>query len=281
MDEDEGGGGRRAVDEVGDPEVIARLGALGARDLQPAAIAAHGDAVVVGHRHARAEHLDVLVWRRPDAVEVHAPVKVALGLGQKLRRDPTHVVEGVATDEPGDRAEAAAVDRAVDDIGRRDVHHVDDRLLGTAFGELISEAVPLLGGLPAVEGREAGRVEGHWVDKHPLCAVRLDDVQHRELLPRLAPGDEPAGIAPVRRRHRARPEQPRDLLREGVAGRPGLALRLGQGPLIGRPQGGPLVRRLLEPAIGVGYRAAVVHVCDVGPVGVGVGRRRRFDTGGQ
>jgi hypothetical protein len=57
----EGWGFGRALREVGDPEIVARLGALTRRHLEPVAVAAHLDAVVVGHRHAGAEDEDVVV----------------------------------------------------------------------------------------------------------------------------------------------------------------------------------------------------------------------------
>ena len=56
--------GRRlggALRQVGHPQVVAGLGALGCGHLQPASVTADLGAVVVGHRHAGAEHQDVLV----------------------------------------------------------------------------------------------------------------------------------------------------------------------------------------------------------------------------
>ena len=55
LNKGEGGCLERALGEVRDPQVIARLGALTCGHLQPVAVAADLDAVVVRHRHPRTE----------------------------------------------------------------------------------------------------------------------------------------------------------------------------------------------------------------------------------
>ncbi|CAB4972347.1 unannotated protein [freshwater metagenome] len=197
-------------------------------------------------------------------------MEVALRVGQQLGSDAPHVVEGLAADEPGDGREAAPVDRAVERLTGLDVQHVDLGLLGPADGELVGEAVALLRGLPAVERGEARRIEDHRVDEDALDAGGVDDVQDGELLARLAPGDETALAPPVGGRYRARPEQALDLLREGIAGGPGIALSPGEVPLSRRPFSRARVVGGLKPSIRVRDGGAVEHVDVVGAVRVGV-----------
>ena len=110
--------------QIGDPEVVARLGALRCRHLQPVTVPADFDAVVVRHRHAGAEDEDVRLGGRTDAVQEDATVEVALAFGQQRRIDASHVVVRLAAGQPGDGGVAAAVDRAFEDVPGRDVHDV-------------------------------------------------------------------------------------------------------------------------------------------------------------
>ena len=197
LHEREGGARVRARREVGHPQVVARLGALAARHLQPVPVSADLDAVVVRHRHPGAEHEDVRLGRRPDAVEVDAPVEVALRLGQQVGRDAADVVERVGAGHPRDGGVSAAVDRSLEGLAGGHVHHVQQRLLVSADRQLVGQSVSLLGRLPGVEGGQSRGVEGHGVDERTLGAVGLDDVEDGELLAGLAPGQEVPGPPPV------------------------------------------------------------------------------------
>ena len=210
-------------------------------------------------------------------MQVDAAVEVAFGLGQELGCDAPDVVEGLAADEPGNRREAAPVDRAIERGTGLDVHHVHLGLLGATDRELVGEAVALLRGLPAVEGREAGRIECHRVDEDTLDAIGFDDVEDGELLAGLAAGDEPAVAPPVGGRDGTGPEESLDLLGERVAGGPRLALRLGQVALGRGPLGGAGIVSGLEPAVRVGHRRAVHEVDMIGPVRRRVARAAEGD----
>ena len=152
---------------------------------EPAAVHRHGDAVVVGRVQAGAEHLDVGRRVGADPVQPDPPVELLLAGGHQLRREPAHVVVGLAARQPGDGRVAGPVDRAVHRRAGGDVHDVQHRLLVAARGELVGEQVALLGraarrpasSLPVGSMRDR-------VDEHPLGAVRVDGEQHRVLLAR-------------------------------------------------------------------------------------------------
>ena len=91
------------------------------------------------------------------------------------------------------------------------------RLLGAARGDLVGEQVALLGRLPGVEGRRAGRVERHRVDEHALGAVGVDGEQYGVLLLGGAAHEELPVAAPRRRADDACAEQGRDPLAQPLA----------------------------------------------------------------
>jgi hypothetical protein len=116
-------------------------------------VAAHLDAVVVGHCHSCAEHQRVPIRRLTDAVQINATMEVALALGKQLGRDASHVVVGLATRHPRDGGVAAAVDRAFKHITGGDIHDVEQGLLVTSDRKLVREPGALLRWLPRIECR--------------------------------------------------------------------------------------------------------------------------------
>ena len=157
--------GRVARGQVGDPHVLARRGADGAGDDQPAAV--HADAGPVdrrscpGPRRRRA---------RPCPVRCR-PCAGRRGGGTAPRRPgPGPAAAGVRSRRPCRRAAsrprvAAPVDGAVDERPGGDVDDAQQGLLGAALRQLVGEQAAFLVRLPVVQGGPAGRVDGHRVDE--------------------------------------------------------------------------------------------------------------------
>ena len=199
--------------QVGDPDVLPRRGPDRGRDDQPAAVHADAGPVVGRLVAARAEHLHVRLRRRPHLVQVHPPVVLRLALGDRVRRQPPHVVERLAARQPGDPGVPAPVDRPVHQLPGRDVEHPQQRLLVPAVRELVREQPPLLVGLTGVERRTPGGVDRDEVDQRPLGRTRGRPRPHRR---------------PCRKRHPrraivSRRPRPRPRRREPRAPGPGRA----------------------------------------------------------
>ena len=88
--------------QISEPQVIARLGALRCRDLQPATVTADLDAVVVGHRHAGAEDEDIGVRLGADRMKIDASMELLLRLREQFGGDAADVIEAITAGQPGD-----------------------------------------------------------------------------------------------------------------------------------------------------------------------------------
>jgi hypothetical protein len=161
--------------EVGDPDVVPRRRTGRRGHHQPPAVPGHRDVVVVRGVEAGAVNLHVGRRVGSDPVPPHPPVELVLAVGHRIRRQPPHVVELVATGQPGDGGVAAAIDRPLQPLAGGDVEHEEHRLLVAAGGQLVGEAIALLARLRRIERRRAGRVERARVDQDALRPVRLHD----------------------------------------------------------------------------------------------------------
>ena len=82
--------------KVCEPKIIARLGALGGRYLQPAAVTAHLNPVVIRHGHPGTKNHHIVCRRRADGMQIDTAVEVALGFRQQLRGDAPHIIKCLA-----------------------------------------------------------------------------------------------------------------------------------------------------------------------------------------
>ena len=119
----------------------------------------------------RAEHLDVRLRGLSHRVQVNPPVVLRLALGDRVRRQPPHVVERLAPGQPGDAGVPAPVDRPVHQLAGRDVKHPQQRLLVPAMRELIGEQPALLVRLPGVQRRPPGGIDRNRIDQHALAGA--------------------------------------------------------------------------------------------------------------
>lgn len=252
--------GRR---DVGDPQVVAGLGAGGGRDREPAAIAREADAEVAAWVLPGAEDLDVLGGVGAQPVQVDPAVELTLVLGHQLGGQPPHVVVGPPARQERHGGVAGAVDRPVDQLTGGHVDHLKHALLGAADRELVGEQVALLAGLPGVQRRQPCGIDHHRVDQHPLAGVRFVDQQDGVLLAGLAAHLEPALAPPDRYPDHPGPEQLGDPGLEVLAGGPGGQVFGVERVLGHRPGPGALVVGVLEPAVGVGDASSVDHLDQV------------------
>ena len=253
--------------EIGDPGVVARRGAGGRGDHEPAPVARDPDAVVAAYVHAGAEDLDVGIRVRAEPVQPDPAVVLALVHRQGFGRQPPDVVEGIAARQPGHRGVPGPVDRAVDVRTRRDVEHPQDALLVAALGQLVGDEVALRGGLPGVERDQAGGIDRHRVDQDPFdraAAVRsrLGDDEDAVFLVAFPPHEEAPFTPPDRDADHAGAQQLTHPGAHALAAGPARRavreeLRLGGGP-----RHGPVVVGVLQPAVGIRDGVSVQHVHD-------------------
>ena len=240
------------LSQVGDPQVVARFGAAGRADHQPAPVQADRGRVVRRLVPPVAEDQHVVVRGRAQVVQVDPAVVLLLARRDRLRRQPPGVVERLAAWQPGDRGVPAAVDRPVHQLARFHVQDAQHGLLAAALGQLIGQQPAFLVRLPAVQRGLAGGVHRGWVDEHPrLAGPRVDRAQHRVFLARQPPGEELPFPAPGRDPDVTGPGQlqdppgqlidPRQLSSAGAE-----QLVLGPQPVLSVGAG-----RVLQPAIGV------------------------------
>jgi hypothetical protein len=138
--------------------------------------------VVLGLVPALAEHQLVTVGVGADPVAPDAPVERGLALGHGVGGQPAAVVIGVAAGQPGQRAVAGAVDRALDGLAAGHLHDPQRGLLVAALGEEVGQPVALQRRHPAVEGDGVVVGQGARVDQGPLGPAGLAHQQHRMLL---------------------------------------------------------------------------------------------------
>ena len=246
------GASRPSPCQVGQPDVVAGRGARRGRDDQPAAVPGQPDAVVVGRVQPVPVHQDVGGRVGADPVPEDPPVELLLPGRDLVRGQPAHVVQLLATGQPGDGGVAAAVDRTVEQLAGGHVEHEQLRLLVAAHRHLVGDPVALPGRRPRVEGGGARRVQRHRVDQHPLGAVEVADAQHGVLLAGVPPGGERPTGPPDRDADRAGTHQLAQPVGEGRAVGEGAQQLGGVVVLRGRPRRRPRVGRVLQPPVGVG-----------------------------
>ena len=252
------GRGQVGGGQVGDPQVVAGLGAPGRADRQPPAVPAHRGRVVRRLVPARAEDQHVVVGGGAHPVQVDPAVILLFAYRHLIGGQPARVVERLAPRQPGDPGVAAPVDRAVHQLAGFHVHHPQQRLLAAAFGQLVGQPPALLVRLPAVEGGPPARVDGHRVDERPPGAgiggvpgAGIHRAQHRVFFTGQPPGEEPPGAPPHRDPDVPGPRQLPDPVGQGRHPRQGRRMRPEQFVLGAQPGSRLVTAGVLEPPVGV------------------------------
>jgi len=184
--------------QIRDVQVVAGRSAAIRIHRDPAAVARDDDGVVVRLVQSVAEHERVLGRVGAEPVQVDAAVVLRLVVGHEVRGEPARVVEGLAVRQPRDLRVAAAVDRAVHEVAGGHVDHPQQRLLGAALRQQVRQQPAVARGVPAVERRRAGGVDGSGVDQRALDAVLTGRQQHGVLLAGRAAREETLLAAPDR-----------------------------------------------------------------------------------